>query len=581
MSGPVPGPVTVMRWRQLRAALAGLSDAFTTRVRLIRVVDVVLAHYARRFTVPELEAIATRIVRTLNPPDPKGAHERRFLHMSQLPDGTWRARFECGPEQGLRIKRALAAFSAPRPGTAIDADGVEHAIPDTRDLGARQIDAVSDIIAIALAKTGITLPTDTHTARRPPDCPTRPNHGRPVRSRRPTSTRATPMRAQGDAAGDDAAVATTPPLATTKARSGQHPVPRTRTQTDQPRTSRRRARARPSCSANPGADARPTPRPTSSWSPASNTSPPPGPTAPTAYPSTSTENFDAWLRDRLTEPHPTREPAEEQPAEERPANDANDPEERPTDGRTRTDEPRRTNHQKTHGEPLTEEHSGEAAQKTPAKKPAEEPPGAGATGRITHAPTTESPRRTVTADGTIAAATPGDWAGCGAPCPLRHTRPGGAGRPGRRRHPGTARLQRHHPGGAARPGRRPARPRPHPTPGQPGAEDRPARPRRRLRHPRLHRPRRRLRRPPRPPGGPAAAPPTWTTSPWPAAATTPKSTRERGRSRSATASPGSPHPAGSTALADHSATPPTTRHDDRTEGPYWAWSRTRKAAVQR
>ena len=126
-----------------------------------------LAHYARRFTVTELEAIADRIVATLNPPDPKGAHERRYLHMSQLPDGTWRARFECGPEQGLRIKRALAAFSAPRPGTAIDADGVEHAIPDTRDLGARQIDAVTDIITIALAKTGITLPTRHPTRTRP------------------------------------------------------------------------------------------------------------------------------------------------------------------------------------------------------------------------------------------------------------------------------------------------------------------------------------------------------------------------------------------------------------------------------
>ena len=61
---------------QLRIALAGLSDAFTTRVRLIRVVDAVLAHYARRFTVTELEAIAKRIVAMLKPPDSKGAHEQ-------------------------------------------------------------------------------------------------------------------------------------------------------------------------------------------------------------------------------------------------------------------------------------------------------------------------------------------------------------------------------------------------------------------------------------------------------------------------------------------------------------------------
>ena len=86
--------------------------------------------------------------------------------MSQLPDGEWRGRFSCGPAQGLLIKRALAAFSAPRPGKAIDADGVEHAIPDTRDLGARQMDAVTDIVTLALAKTGITLPDDPTTATR-------------------------------------------------------------------------------------------------------------------------------------------------------------------------------------------------------------------------------------------------------------------------------------------------------------------------------------------------------------------------------------------------------------------------------
>ena len=145
---------------QLRIALEGLSDAFTTRVRLIRVVDAVLAHYARRFTVTELEAIAKRIVATLKPPDPKGAHEQRYLHMSQLPDGRWVGKFSCGPDQGLRLKRGLAAFSEPRPGKAIDADGVEHQIPDVRDLGARQMDAVTDILNLALAKTGITLPTE-------------------------------------------------------------------------------------------------------------------------------------------------------------------------------------------------------------------------------------------------------------------------------------------------------------------------------------------------------------------------------------------------------------------------------------
>src|SRR4051794_8511906 len=145
---------------QLRAALAGLSDGFTARVRQIRIVDAMLAHYARRHTVTELEAIAARIVAEVNPPTDKSAHERRYLYMSQLPDGSWVGRFSCGPAQGLVIKRAIAAGSAPRPGTAIDADGVEHPIPDTRDLGARQIDALHDIVTIGLAKSGITLPPD-------------------------------------------------------------------------------------------------------------------------------------------------------------------------------------------------------------------------------------------------------------------------------------------------------------------------------------------------------------------------------------------------------------------------------------
>jgi hypothetical protein len=152
---------------ELRAALAGLSDAFTARVRQIRVVDVLLAHYARHLTVAELEAIARRIVATLNPPSPNGAHQRRYLHMSQLPGGEWVGKFSCGPAQGLRLKRALAAWSAPRPGKAVDADGVEHTIPDTRDLGARQMDAVSDIVTVALAKTGITLPTDPNLPNTP------------------------------------------------------------------------------------------------------------------------------------------------------------------------------------------------------------------------------------------------------------------------------------------------------------------------------------------------------------------------------------------------------------------------------
>ena len=479
---PTPTPTC---W-QLRAALATLSDAFTTRVRLIRVVDVLLAHYARSFTVTELEAIAARIVRTLNPPDPKGAHERRYLHMSQLPDGTWRARFECGPEQGLRIKRALAAFSAPRPGTAIDADGVEHAIPDTRDLGARQIDAVSDIITIALAKTGITLPTDTHPAAAPPDLPEPPEPGRPVRPAvRHRRGRRRCGAAGGDgAAGDDAAAGDDQgafwPAPASRGR-GRRPGPTA----DRAAAGRGRDRRAPPTRS---AGWRPTPRLTSWWSPASNTSRPPGPSSQTAYPRPR-QRVQRLAARPAPNPHPkaaknlstTNQPAKNRPANERATNDCHqNSHHQKTNARTNN---ARTNHQQTNNQEMT----------SPLKnRPAR--------GRENHrAPVAESTGISMTADESFASRQRLDdlgWLGralspYGIPARMEQAGLVDAD------HPGTARLQRHHPGGAARPQRRHPRPRPHPTPGHPRPEDRPAGPGRRLRHPRLHRPRRRLRRPPR------------------------------------------------------------------------------------
>ena len=143
------------------SGLGGVGGSFATppaSIRQVLLVDAVLVFYARRMDVDCLEAVAHRIVEALNPKTPKGAHERRYLHMSRTPDGAWRGRFECGSAQGAFIKAVLAAFAAPRPGAAIDADGVERALPDERDFGARQMDAVVDIFAAALAKNGITLP---------------------------------------------------------------------------------------------------------------------------------------------------------------------------------------------------------------------------------------------------------------------------------------------------------------------------------------------------------------------------------------------------------------------------------------
>ncbi len=144
---------------ELTRALHELSGGFTRTVRQVLVVDAILAVYARALSVPELAAVAERVVDVLNPPSLSRAHARRYLHMSSLPDGSWVGRFSCGQAQGLLLKAALAAGSGLRPGRAIDADGAEHEIPDTRDLGARQLDALLDLIKIALTRCGITLST--------------------------------------------------------------------------------------------------------------------------------------------------------------------------------------------------------------------------------------------------------------------------------------------------------------------------------------------------------------------------------------------------------------------------------------
>ncbi len=53
----------------------------------------------------------------LNPKTPAGAHERRFLHLSQDQNGTWLGRFAAGPGQGDLIRAVIAAGAAPRPGS--------------------------------------------------------------------------------------------------------------------------------------------------------------------------------------------------------------------------------------------------------------------------------------------------------------------------------------------------------------------------------------------------------------------------------------------------------------------------------
>ncbi len=139
--------------RRLRAAVREqampVTDPVTGEVReerCIRVVDAALARHARGYTVPEFTRIADRIVHDLDPPRPGDAHRRRYLHLSRLPDGSLLGRFACGPAQALTLTTVLAALAGPRPGKAIDADGVERDLPDERTPAERRMDALVEAI---------------------------------------------------------------------------------------------------------------------------------------------------------------------------------------------------------------------------------------------------------------------------------------------------------------------------------------------------------------------------------------------------------------------------------------------------
>jgi hypothetical protein len=132
-----------------RNALMPVQDPRTAEVterRCVELVDATLAEQARRFSVPEFTRIAEHLVQNLNPPEPGDAHRRRYLHLSRLADGSVRGRFAFGPAQALTLTAVLAALAGPRPGMAVDADGVEHDLSDERDPGQRRADALIEAI---------------------------------------------------------------------------------------------------------------------------------------------------------------------------------------------------------------------------------------------------------------------------------------------------------------------------------------------------------------------------------------------------------------------------------------------------
>ena len=120
----------------------------------------------------QLDRFARALVDEPNPKTPAGAHERRFLYASPDANGNLVGEFACGATQGALILAVLAAGNGLRPGLAIDADGVERVLPDTRDLGQRNMDALTDCLAAGAARAGITFPPSAGTRPTPNPGPT-------------------------------------------------------------------------------------------------------------------------------------------------------------------------------------------------------------------------------------------------------------------------------------------------------------------------------------------------------------------------------------------------------------------------
>src|SRR4051812_3593318 len=137
------------------------SSGEVTEQRTITAVDAVLAARARDFTVAEFARIGDRVVETLNPPSPDGAHQRRYLHLSRLADGSLYGTFFCGPAQALTLTTVIAALAAPRPGKGVDADGVTVDLRDERSGPQRRIDALLDAIDHHPCTHHLTTPTQS------------------------------------------------------------------------------------------------------------------------------------------------------------------------------------------------------------------------------------------------------------------------------------------------------------------------------------------------------------------------------------------------------------------------------------
>ena len=139
--------------------------------RRIEAMDDLLTRESQTSGVQQVGDLARDLVDELNPKEPAGAHERRFLYASTDSNGSLVGKFACGATQGALILAVLAAWNARRPGLAIDQDGVEHVLRDERDLGQRNMDALTDALAVGAARAGIPLPERAGTRPDPEPWP--------------------------------------------------------------------------------------------------------------------------------------------------------------------------------------------------------------------------------------------------------------------------------------------------------------------------------------------------------------------------------------------------------------------------
>jgi len=118
-----------------------------------------LAGHARSFGPQELRRIATRIIDAVHPDGTRPAeqltHDRRDLHVSPLPDGSYHLEGRLTPALGAQLTAVLSPLAKPRSTTLTLPDGRQVEKPDDRSHGQRLHDALDDVCGRLLRVGGL------------------------------------------------------------------------------------------------------------------------------------------------------------------------------------------------------------------------------------------------------------------------------------------------------------------------------------------------------------------------------------------------------------------------------------------